>query len=196
MEVESTPTGQRVFSPTGGPRLLPLTNVGREVIFLSSEEEVVLLRRHWNSEFNATMPCLCTPKCASSRVDRSIMAIVRTGPESWEHVLVVLAEDGFASLERSALAMFGKWQGLRGLHAIIKRTGTAKNGRLACSVNGFFRGPLLPPKDILDACRRILRVSADFFGRGLEEVDRSEETISVPLRSREDKPRVPKGRKP
>lgn len=196
MQVESTPTGQRVFCPTGGPRLLPIVAVGREVIVLNTEEEVVLLRRHWNSEVNATEPCLCSPRCASSRVDRCMMAITRTGHQAWEHVLLVLADDGFASLERSTLAVLGKWQGLRGLHAVIRRTGSSKNGRLCATVQGFFKGELLPPRDILEACRRVLRVSADFFGRGLEEADRTDETISVPLRTRDTKPRVAKGKRP
>jgi hypothetical protein len=176
--------------------LLSLGPIGREVIILSTEDEVVLLRRHWDPDLAATEPCLCTPRCASSRIDRSMMAIARTGPESWEHVLVVLAEDGFASMERNALAILGKWPGLRGLHAVIRRQGDRKNGRLCVTVQGFFKGPLIAPRDILEACRRVLRVSADFFGRGLDEVERTDDTIIPPARSRSDKPRVAKGRKP
>lgn len=190
LEVRADGTRIVRHSPGGQPLLVPGPHK-IEFLWLSSLDEIVLLRRHWNTNAEATEPCLCEPRCGSSRVDRLVAALLRTNHDTWEERLLILPEEGWRSFERSWLLQPEKQPDTSGARCHLQRVGPKRNGRTTCIPLDWVKN--CPSGfSVVIAAREQLHVAADFFGRGDDEL--AEEKIELPARTRQDKPRVPLGK--
>jgi len=191
--VELRPSGSRILRyPPGEQPLLTAGVTKCEFVWLSTLDQVVLLRRHWNQQTEATEPCLCNPICGSSRIDRCVAVALRTSHDVWEERLLLLPEEGWRSFERAWLLQTVQQPDPMGARCSLQRTGSRRNGRTCCvpldwvdNCPGTF--------NVLAACRRQLHVAGDFFGQGDEDRDDSGE-VKPQGKASEGKPRVAKGR--
>jgi hypothetical protein len=192
--VEVTKAGTRILRhPPGGQPLL-VAGVGRaEFIWLSTVDQILLLRRHWDAASESTVACLCEPQCGSSRVDRLVAVVLRIDHETWEERLLVLPEEGWRSFERAWLLQPVQQPDPLGARCTIVRTGSRRNGRVCCVPLDWVAAP--PSTfNLAAAARTQLHVAADFFGRGADAEEPSVLPVGVPRVDRAEKPRVPKGR--
>lgn len=188
--VEKRADGSRIvrYGPGKQPLLVP-SPVRVEFIWLSGLEQVIFLRRHWNSAAEATEPCLCEPRCGSSRVDRLVATLLRTNHDTWEERLLILPEEGWRSFERCWLLQPAVQPSPEGARCLLQRVGPKRNGRTTCLPQDWVK--VCPSGfSVVEAAREQLHVASDFFGKG-DEMD--EERIPQD-KAREGKPRVPLGK--
>lgn len=194
--VETRLSGQRILRYESGRQpLLVASAAAQEVMWLSSLDEVLRLRRHWVDAIASTEVCHCQPPCGTMRIDRLVAVIKNQGEGRWEERLMILPEDGWRSCERIWLLNYQDRPDLRGVTCIVQRVGERRNGRTTCIPQAFQSGDLPATFDVPAAARHQLHVAADFFGAGCNELEEDEKVI-VPARSRQTKPRVPLGKKP
>lgn len=156
------------------------------------------VRRHWNEEYGRTEPCSCTPPCRTSREDYFTGAhLLRhtdvDGTRHWEPVVLHATEQTVRSIY-SQCRMRGDDGDLCGLLVCLHRTG-GDNGRV--TVDGILRVPDRERQRIdVDACLLSrLHITSGFFGKRLDDEEEEPEVQTIPpARSRDDKPRVPKGK--
>ena len=188
--VEKRADGSRIvrYSPGGQPLLVPSpTRV--EFLWLSGLDQMVLLRRHWSAAIEATEPCLCEPRCGSSRVDRLVATLLRTNHDTWEERLLILPEEGWRSFERSWLLNAELQPTPEGARCLLHRVGPKRNGRTTCQPQDWVK--VCPSGfSVVIAAREQLHVAADYFGRGDELVE--DETPQG--KASAGKPRVPLGK--
>lgn len=157
--------------PSGQQRIAVARSQKSEMIVLSTIQDVLEVRRHWDNEQNGSVPCLCNPRCHSSRIDRMIAVLLRLGELHWEQRVFICSEEGWSSFQRNLAT--GEWDptDIRGWSVIVQRWGSKSNGR--CTVTPSTKHPAVPPTfDLVAAVRNTVGIAADFFG-AVGEVDES-----------------------
>jgi hypothetical protein len=192
--VEVLKSGSKILRhPPGGQPLLTAGVTRAEFIWLSTLDQVLLLRRHWDAASESTVACLCEPRCGSSRVDRVVATLLRVDHALWEERLLLLPEEGWRSFERAWLLLNLQRPCPMGARCTIQRTGSRRNGRTCCVPLDWIDDP--PSTfDVTAAARQQLHVSADFFGRGAHGLGEEPGLPPVAIPGVTGKPRVPKGR--
>jgi len=190
--VELRPSGAKILRyPPGEQPLLTAGQHKVEFVWLSTLDQVLLLRRHWNQTTEATEACVCNPTCPSSRLDRCVAVALRTNHDTWEERMLLLPEEGWRSFERAWLLQEVPKPHPMGARCHLLRTGSRRNGRTCCQPIEWY--PDTPGSfDIAAAARRQLHIAADFFGQTEADLP-AEVNVIPPARSRQDKPRVPLG---
>jgi len=193
--VEVRPSGAKILRHAPGEQPLLIAQPRpQEFCWLSTMDQVLLLRRHWNQNTESTEPCLCNPTCGSSRVDRLVAVALRMSHDQFDERLLVLPEEGWRCFERLWLLQPVPQPDTLGAMCVIQRTGTRRNGRTTCVPSSWAANPP-GPFDVVAAARRQLHIAADFFGdrgdvEGLIDAGKAE---AAALRAA--KPRVPLGRR-
>ena len=192
MRIENRIDGAAIMRrDLGGQRLIVANSHSVELVILSELCCVISVKRHWDEARACTVPCECVGPCQSQRLDRFMEALARVGPTLWEERVLVLAADGWASLERSMVAKGKVDLQVRGARCILRRTGDKRNGRTSCEYQDHVVS--IPQGfDLPGAMRSSLGIAADFFGDSEGEAFPTE---LPPARTRAEKPKVPLGKK-
>lgn len=192
------------------PRILPAFHpvritrpdeVKRTWLITSLVNERIQVRRHWNRERACTEPCQCEPACDSMREDYFTGALLfvpggEPGEQIMEPVVLHATEQTIRSAYTS-LRIHHDDGDLAGCLLCLQRVGGNK-GRVSVVSTG--RATLTDSRPRIDVAAVVLqrlRTSTDFFGVKFDADDDlpSVNAVIPPLRSRSDKPRVPKGRR-
>lgn len=183
-------------------RIMRPDNVRRKWIVTSLATERVQVRRHWNKELGCTEVCQCEPACQTCRDDYFtgalyLMQVGENNEQSAEQVVLHCTEQTVRSAY-NLMRMRRDDGDLAGTLLCLQRVGGG-NGRV--SVVSVERARLTDSRPVIDVAGVVqarLRLSTDFFGRRFDadEEHPSLNQAMVPARTRDDKPRVPKGKKP
>jgi len=171
----------------------------RTFIITSPITQRVQVRRHWNEESGRTEPCRCEPPCGTMREDYFTGALMlkHTDPDGtrhWEQVVLHLTETTVRSIY-AVIQMRGDKGDLQHLAIQLKRVGNA-NGRV--TVTSWVRMPAKdrPGIDVAGVILKRLHIATNMFSEKIDhDTDAPEPTeqTETPARTREEKPRVPKG---
>lgn len=172
----------RIVRPEVGPPIL--------YVMLDDIEEIVQVGRHFRD--NRTVPCDCVVPCDSFRLDYFLRAlrlatIDPSGCHHWEPVVLHLTDQAIRTVETLSQTA-GLIGGLAGTKCRFNRVGSAANGRI----------------QVREVDRAIIRTDLRFTVATVLTLRRVEGFIplyhkhntdqaEVPARTRNDKPRVPKG---
>jgi len=193
MYVEERLDGAKIVRDgPGRQQLLVASTHQEELVIVSGIAEVISVTRHWDTTLDKTVPCECSGPCPSRRLDRFLAVIYRTGPTIWQERLLVLSDQGWHCLIGSLVAKGCPIDAIRGGRCILRRVGNKANGRIECHLQDVVKN--VPAGfDVAAAMRGTVGVSADFFGDS-EGVTASDQAL-LPIKTRNQKPRVDKGKK-
>jgi len=190
----------RVLPAMHPVRIMRPDNQRRKWFITSLPTERISVKRHWNKELSCTEACTCEPACMSSRDDYFTGALfLIAGGHVDEQVVEQVVLHCTEQTVRSAYTLLrtrGDDGDLAGCLLCLQRVGGG-NGRV--QVVSIERGILTDSRPRIDVAGVVLsrmRLTADFFGRRFDadEEHPSLNQIVPPARSRDDKPRVPKGK--
>jgi len=184
----------RIVRPEVGPPVL--------YVILDDIEQVVKIGRHYKD--GRTSPCECDPPCGSYRLDYFMRALRLStidpgGCHHWEPVVFQLTDQSIRSLE-TILQEKALGAGLAGVRARFSRRGSHSNGRI--EVREVDRARIKSRVDV--SVRTVLTLRrVEGFTPLFHQVDTNgkestlveTEQVIPPARSRDDKPRVPLGKR-
>jgi len=182
--------GQTIYRTTLPPPLLTAMPAKQICLLTSRETELIRIRKHWDVNLSATVPCQCEPRCHSSREECYAAGLLWIGNNEWEERLVRLTEQAESSL-RLVMAQKSKPNFYRGAWFAMQRSGGSEHSRVIIDWRGWITEPP-DPFDVGYAVQKRLGISAQFFG--VESTDQ----VVTPARARTDtskKPRMPLGKK-
>lgn len=172
----------RIVRPELGPPIL--------FVIIDHIEEVVQIARHWAD--GRTVPCDCPSPCGSYRLDYFMRAlrlatIDPSGCHHWEPVVLQLTDQAVRTIETQSQTA-GLIGGLAGTRCRLNRIGSSANGRI----------------QVREVDRAIIRTDLKFSVTAVLMLRRVEgfaplyqqhnvDQVETPARTREEKPRVPKG---
>jgi len=183
----------RIVRPELGPPIL--------FVILDDIEQVVEVGRHYKD--GRTSPCDCPEPCGSFRLDFFMRAlrlstIDASGCHHWEPVVLHLTDQSLRTIETQCQTK-GILGGLAGIRARFNRRGNNANGRI--EVREVDRANVKSRVEF--SVRTVLQLrrvegfhplyAAKRIDPGAAEPPGQDQVIP-PARSRDDKPRVPKGR--
>jgi len=183
----------RIVRPEIGPPIL--------YVLLDDLPEIVQVGRHYKD--GRTSPCDCPEPCGSFRTDYFMRAlrlatVDPSGCHHWEPVVFHLTDQAIRTIETQSQTA-GLIGGIAGVKARFNRIGTNANGRI--QVREVDRAVIKTDLRFSVANVLTLRRVEGFHPlynqsridtNGHEEVNT--EQVIAPARSRDDKPRVPKGK--
>lgn len=183
----------RIVRPEVGPPIL--------YVLLDDLPDVVQCGRHYKD--GRTSPCDCPEPCGSFRTDYFMRAlrlatVDASGCAHWEPVVFHLTDQAIRTIETTAQTQ-GIIGGLAGIKARFNRLGSNSNGRI--QVKEIDRAVIRTELRFSVANVLTLRRVEGFHPlysqtqvKLIEPKTINEDQIIPPARSRDDKPRVPKGR--
>jgi len=183
----------RIVRPEVGPPIL--------YVLLDDIEQIVQVGRHYRD--GRTCPCDCDAPCDSFRLDYFMRAlrlstIDPSGCHHWEPVVLHLTDQAIRTVETQVQTR-GLIGGLAGVKARFNRKGSSSNGRI--EVREVDRAVISTPVRV--SVRNVLTLRrVEGFSPLYETKHRqsalelpNEDQIVPPARSRNDKPRVPLGKR-
>jgi len=177
--------------------------IGPPILFVLLDElgEIIQVGRHWKD--GRTVPCDCPVPCGSYRIDYFMRALRLSSIDSagchvWEPVVFCLTDQAMRTLENQ-IQEKGFPNVIAGTKARFHRHGNSNQGRIV--VREVDRAVINTPVNISVSNVLALRRISGFeplFNNGHRPHERpggsdSGEMTIAPARSRNDKPRIPKG---
>jgi len=195
--------------PSPRPRILPAMhpvritrpdNTQRKWLVTSTPVERIQVRRHWNKERGCTEVCTCEPSCDSMREDYFTGALLfipggQEGEQVFEQVVLHCTEQTVRSAYTSMRTHRDDGD-LAGAILCLQRVGGGSGRVCVVSTSRSVLTDNRPRIDVAGVVASRLRITTDFFGMKFDEAKEpaSANNVIPPARSRDDKPRVPKGR--
>ena len=166
--------------------------VGPPILYVVVDDiaETVQIGRHYRD--GRTMPCDCVEPCESYRLDYFVRALRLVTIDArrvhqWEPVVLHLTDQAIRTIEtQSQLA--GLIGGLAGTRCRLSRIGTASNGRIV--VREVDRAIIRTDLRFTVAAVLMLRRVPGFAPLYVQQ---NTDQVETPARTRNDKPREPKG---
>jgi len=196
------PTSHRVLEVREPVRIVR-PELGHPILFVIVDDigEVVQIARHWAD--GRTVPCDCPAPCGSYRLDYFMRAlrlatIDPSGCHHWEPVVFHLTDQAIRTIETQAQTA-GLIGGIAGIKARFNRIGSSANGRI--QVREVDRAVIKTDLRFSVPTVLTLRRVEGFhplYNQGRTDTTGHEEgnteQVIAPARSRDDKPRVSKGK--
>jgi len=199
--VNATPSKRpRILKPMHPVRIVRPDQERRKWLITSLATERLQVRRHWNKERACTEVCECEPSCQSMREDYFTGALMfLPGGDPSEQVMEQVVLHCTEQTVRSAyttLRMHRDDGDLAGVVLCLQRVGGGSGRVTVIACERAVLTDQRPRIDVSGVVAARLRLSTDFFGK---RFDADEDLPSVnavipPARSRNDKPRIPKGK--
>jgi len=199
--VNATPSKRpRILRAQHPVRIVRPDGERRKWLITSLPAERVQVRRQWNKDRSCTEVCECEPACQSMREDYFTGALMfLPGGDPGEQVMEQVVLHCTEQTVRSAytlLRMHRDDGDLAGVVLCLQRVGGGSGRVTVITCERAVLTDARPRIDVGAVVQARLRMSTDFFGKKFDADDEppSVNAVIPPLRSREEKPRVPKGR--
>jgi len=191
---------ERILPSPHPVRIARPDNLKRSFLIIGQPLERIQVRRHWNREAGKTEACTCEPMCPSGREDYFTAALqmlpgASEGERVWEPVVLHLTETTVRGIYLTMRARRDDGD-LRGMLVILQRVGGGSGRVTVVTASRAVLTDARPRIDVAGVVAARLRITTDFFGMRFDENQEpaSANNVIPPARSRDDKPRVPKGK--
>jgi len=195
----------RIIRPHGHPPICRPSMSQQYIICLTPFEKLVKIARHWDRELKQTVLCECPGGCHSRREDWFACGLAKLPAEGQQFAVVTLqfTPANLSTLEIGMRSAGHQWN-TRGMGFTWMRRGKDANSPAIVQFKMIHQVGTDDYCDVPAAVLYHLRIATDFFSRTTSEnstEDSTQATINSdltipPARSRNDKPRVPLGKKP
>jgi len=194
--------GVKVIRPHGHPPICRPSMSQQYCVCLTPFQNLVKIARHWDKELRQTVLCECEGGCYSRREDFFAAGLVKLPAEGMQYAMVTLqlTPANLSTLEIGMRSAGHEWE-TRGMGFTWMRRGKDPNSPAIVMFKMLHQVGAEHGFDVPAAVLYHLRIATDFFSRtppansvpGDLSASINGDQILNPMKTRNEKPRVPKG---
>jgi len=192
----------KVICPHGHPPICRPSMSQQYCIALTPFADLIKVARHWDRDLKQTVLCTCEGGCHSRREDYFAAGLAKLPAEGMQFAVVTLqfTPANLSTLEIGMRSAGHDWE-TKGMGFTWIRRGKDPNSPAIVMFKQLHQVGAEHGFDLAAAILYHLRIATDFFSKTASEslavtgapAQLNGDQVIAPIRSRNDKPRVPKG---